>query len=66
MVIGFHLTQVVEISSIEYEPSEMDILYAEGLTQSNGLAFIDFCFDDRSPVSEIFNADIDRPPSLTK
>lgn len=40
--------QVVELSSNNYEPSEDDILYAEGV---NGLLYLDFSINDQSPIS---------------
>lgn len=36
--------QAVEISKIDYEPSDMDILYAEGLSLSNSLTSMEFSF----------------------
>ena len=34
--------QAVEISRTDYEPSDMDILYAEGITSSNSLTSMEF------------------------
>ncbi|XAR73930.1 hypothetical protein NMG60_11008063 [Bertholletia excelsa] len=41
---SYFLERAVEILRPDYEPSNMDILYAEGVTSSNGLACLDFAF----------------------
>lgn len=40
---GFIL-KAIEISRVDYEPSDVDILYAEGITFSNGIASVEFSF----------------------
>lgn len=36
--------QILEVSRSEYEPSDMDILQAEGLSSMEGLSCVDFSF----------------------
>lgn len=44
----FAFPKAVEVTQIAYEPTQMDILYAEGITSSNGVASMEFSFPKSS------------------
>ncbi|XP_022962968.1 extra-large guanine nucleotide-binding protein 1-like isoform X1 [Cucurbita moschata] len=52
-VAHYFLERVVDILTTDYEPSDSDILYAEGLISSNGLASVDFSFPQSAPNDDI-------------
>ena len=56
--------QAVDILRMDYEPSDLDILYAEGVTSSNGLACVDFSFPQSS--SDDMSDSGDQHDSLTR
>ncbi|KAL2927960.1 Extra-large guanine nucleotide-binding protein 1 [Bienertia sinuspersici] len=43
-VASYFWSGAVDILQPDYEPSDLDILYAEGVTSSNGLACVEFSF----------------------
>ncbi|CAN1190960.1 Extra-large guanine nucleotide-binding protein 1 [Linum perenne] len=55
-VASYFLERAVEILAPDYEPSDLDILYAEGVTSSNGVASLDFSFP-QSAYSDKFDHD---------
>lgn len=43
-LLSFLVLQAIDVLTPDYEPSDLDILYAEGVTSSSGLACLDFSF----------------------
>ncbi|URD88405.1 hypothetical protein MUK42_27904 [Musa troglodytarum] len=64
-IASYFLERVVDISRVEYEPSDMDILYADGITSSNGLACVDFHFPEL-PCAGISINDHDHQETLSR
>ncbi|KNA23966.1 hypothetical protein SOVF_020380 [Spinacia oleracea] len=56
-VASYFLERVVDILQPDYQPSDLDILYAEGVTSSNGLACVEFSFP-QSDDDDIDSADL--------
>ncbi|XWS40365.1 hypothetical protein CRYUN_Cryun18bG0134900 [Craigia yunnanensis] len=52
-VATYFLERAVEILRTDYVPSDMDILYAEGITSSNGLSCMEFSFPTLEQESSI-------------
>ncbi|XP_057533882.1 extra-large guanine nucleotide-binding protein 1-like [Amaranthus tricolor] len=46
-VASYFLDRAVEIAQVDYEPSDTDIMYAEGITSYSSLASMDFSFPQR-------------------
>ncbi|KAJ8764537.1 hypothetical protein K2173_006277 [Erythroxylum novogranatense] len=63
-VASYYLERAVDILRVDYEPSDLDILYAEGVTSSNGLACLDFSFP-QSAADDKFDTD-DQHDSLIR
>ncbi|KAH1206544.1 Extra-large guanine nucleotide-binding protein 1 [Glycine max] len=57
-VASYFLERAVEILRTEYEPSDLDILYAEGVTSSNGMASVEFSFPQPAPEETVDTADL--------
>ncbi|KAI3755544.1 hypothetical protein L1987_55347 [Smallanthus sonchifolius] len=51
IVADYFLPRAVEISSVSYEPSDEDILHADGITSSNGLTSMEFSVTSSLPIS---------------
>ncbi|KAL6227262.1 hypothetical protein ACLB2K_001221 [Fragaria x ananassa] len=63
-VATYFIERAVDILRVDYEPSDLDILYAEGVTSSNGLACVEFSFPQLASEDSINN--IDQQDSLLR
>lgn len=54
----FSLLQAVEILNPDYKPSDVDILYAEHVTSSNGLSCVDFSFPESTYDGDAESGDL--------
>ncbi|KAI4298399.1 hypothetical protein L6164_031965 [Bauhinia variegata] len=60
---SYFLDRAVEISKVDYEPSDMDILYAEGITLSNSITSMEFSFG-KSDGEDCLGPEYQHDPSL--
>ncbi|KAK7263060.1 hypothetical protein RJT34_30644 [Clitoria ternatea] len=57
-VASYFLDRAVEILRTDYEPSDLDILYAEGVTSSNGMACVEFSFPQSVPEETVDTSEL--------
>lgn len=60
----FLSVQAVDILRLDYDPSDLDILYSEGVISSNGLACVDFSFPQSA--SDDYTDSMDQHDSLLR
>ncbi|XP_059653934.1 extra-large guanine nucleotide-binding protein 1-like [Cornus florida] len=58
---NYFLNRAVDVLRVDYEPSDTDILYADGITSSNGLASMEFTFPKSTQESFLGTADQNDP-----
>ncbi|GAB4847043.1 hypothetical protein Ancab_026055 [Ancistrocladus abbreviatus] len=56
-ITSYFLERAVDVLRADYEPSDLDILYAEGVTSSNGLACVEFSFPQSAQDDTINTSD---------
>ncbi|KAL8476055.1 hypothetical protein ACS0TY_028648 [Phlomoides rotata] len=57
-IASYFLEQAVEILNPDYKPSDVDILYAEHVTSSNGLSCVDFSFPESTYDGDAESGDL--------
>ncbi|KAK4416258.1 Extra-large guanine nucleotide-binding protein 1 [Sesamum alatum] len=57
-VASYFLERAVEILKPDYKPSDVDILYAEHVTSSNGLSCVDFSFPESAYDDDADSGDL--------
>lgn len=60
-VAAYFLERAVEILKPDYLPSDLDILYAEHVTSSNGLSCVDFSFPQSAYDDDVDTEDLQDP-----
>ncbi|KAL7141289.1 hypothetical protein ABFS83_08G043500 [Erythranthe nasuta] len=57
-IASYFLERAVQILKPDYKPSDLDILYAEHVTSSNGLSCVDFSFPESAYDDDADSADL--------
>lgn len=56
--------QAIDVTKVDYEPSDTDIMYAEGITSSNGLGSMEFSFSQ--PQDDVCRDPDEQPDPVTR
>ncbi|KAL2528454.1 Extra-large guanine nucleotide-binding protein 1 [Forsythia ovata] len=57
-IASYFLERAVDMLKPDYKPSDLDILYAEGVTSSNGLSCVDFSFPEPAHDDDVDSEDL--------
>ncbi|KAL8143563.1 hypothetical protein V2J09_016595 [Rumex salicifolius] len=65
MEANYFLDKAVEIAKDDYEPSDTDIMYAEGVCSSNGVSQVEFTFPG-TPEDDCFDDSGEQPKAVSR